>query len=84
MCYVSLRNERIVVDGLFISSTESVSVCDALSSAESVSVCVTRASHTHLRILPMVRKARPQLSVHSVTIRITSVEYLTVRILSAT
>ena len=32
----------------------------------------------------MVRKARPQLSVHSVTIRITSAEYVTVRILSAT
>ena len=32
----------------------------------------------------MVRKARPQLSVHSVTIRITSPENGTVRILSAT
>ena len=32
----------------------------------------------------MVRKARPQLSVHSVRIRITSAEYVTVRILSAT
>ena len=41
-------------------------------------------SHTHLRTLRMVRKARPQLSVHSVTIRITSAENVTVRILSAT
>ena len=41
-------------------------------------------SHTHLRTLRMVRKARPQLSVHSVAIRITSVENVTVRILSAT
>ena len=32
----------------------------------------------------MVRKACPQLSVHSVTIRIASAEYVTVRILSAT
>ena len=32
----------------------------------------------------MVRKARPQLSVHSVTIRITSAENVTVRILYAT
>ena len=32
----------------------------------------------------MVRKARPQLSVHSVTIRITSAENVTVRILSET
>ena len=31
-------------------------------------------SHTHLRTLRMVRKARPQLSVHSVMIRITSAE----------
>ena len=41
-------------------------------------------SHTHLRTLRMVRNARPQLSVHSVTIHITSAEYVTVRILSAT
>ena len=41
-------------------------------------------SHTHLRTLRMVRKARPQLSAHSVTIRITSAENVTVRILSAT
>ena len=41
-------------------------------------------SHTHLRTLRMIRKARPQLSVHSVTKRITSAEYVTVRILSAT
>ena len=41
-------------------------------------------SHTHLRTLRMVRKARPQLSVHFVTIRITSAENVTVRILSAT
>ena len=39
-------------------------------------------SHTHLRTLRMVRKARPQLSAHSVTIRITSAENVTVRILS--
>ena len=31
----------------------------------------------------MVHKARPQLSVHSGTIRITSAEFVTVRILSA-
>ena len=41
-------------------------------------------SHTHLRTLWMVRKARPQLSVQSVTIRITSAEYVTVRIFFAT
>ena len=41
-------------------------------------------SHTHIRTLRMVRKARPQLSAHSVTIRITSAENVTVRILSAT
>ena len=41
-------------------------------------------SHTHLRTLRMVRKVRPQLSAHSVTIRITSAENVTVRILSAT
>ena len=41
-------------------------------------------SHTQLRILRMVRKARPQLSVHSVAIHITPAEYVTVRILSAT
>ena len=41
-------------------------------------------SHTHLRTLRMVRKSRPQLSVQSVTIRITSAENVTVRILSAT
>ena len=41
-------------------------------------------SHTHLQTLRMVRKAHPQLSVHSVTIRISSAEYVTVRILSAT
>ena len=41
-------------------------------------------SHTHLRTLRMERKSRPQLSVHSVTIRITSAEKVTVRILSAT
>ena len=41
-------------------------------------------SHTHLRTLRMVRKARPQLSVHSVTIRITSAENVSVRILSPT
>ena len=44
-------------------------------------------SHTHLRTrghLRMVRKSRPQLSVHSVTIRISSAENVTVRILSAT
>ena len=35
-------------------------------------------SHTHLRTLRMVRKARPQLSVHTVTIRITSAENVTV------
>ena len=34
-------------------------------------------SHTHLRTLRMVRKARPQLSVHSVTIRISSAENVT-------
>ena len=27
--YVSLRNERIVADGLYVSSAESVSVCSA-------------------------------------------------------
>ena len=41
-------------------------------------------SHTHLRTLRMVRKAGPQLSVHSVTIHISSAENVTVRILSAT
>ena len=41
-------------------------------------------SHTHLRTLRMVRKACPQLSAHSVTIRITSAANVTVRILSAT
>ena len=41
-------------------------------------------SHTHLRTLRMIRKARPQLSAHSVTIRITSAENVIVRILSAT
>ena len=41
-------------------------------------------SHTHLRTLRMVRKASLQLSVHSVTICITSSEYVTVLILSAT
>ena len=41
-------------------------------------------SHTHLRTMRMVRKARPQLSVHSVMMRITSPENVTVRILSAT
>ena len=41
-------------------------------------------SHTHLRTLRMIRKARPQLSAHSVPIRITSAENVTVRILSAT
>ena len=41
-------------------------------------------SNTHLRTPRMVRKARPQLSVHSVTIRITSAEWVTVRILPAT
>ena len=41
-------------------------------------------SQTHLPTLRMVRKARLKLSVHSVTIRITSAEYVTVRILSAT
>ena len=40
-------------------------------------------SHTHLRTLRMIRKARPQRSVHSVTIRISSAESVTVRILSA-
>ena len=39
---------------------------------------------THLRTLGMVRKARPQLSVHSVTIRITSAESVSVCIFSAT
>ena len=28
MRYVSLRNERIVADGLYVSSAESVSVCE--------------------------------------------------------
>ena len=46
--------------------------------------CVMPQSHTHLRTLRMVRKARPQLSAHSVTIRITSAENVAVRILSAT
>ena len=41
-------------------------------------------SHTHLRTLRMVRQARPQLSAHSVTIRITSAENVTVRFLSTT
>ena len=41
-------------------------------------------SHTHLQTLRMVRKARPQLSAHSVSIRITSAENVTVRILSTT
>ena len=41
-------------------------------------------SHMHLRTLRMVRKARPQLSVHSVTMRITSAESGTVRFLSTT
>ena len=41
-------------------------------------------SHTHLRTLRMVRKALTQLSVHFVTIRITSAGNVTVRILSAT
>ena len=47
-------------------------------------LCLMPQSHTHLRTLRMVRKARPQLSAHSVTIRITSAEKVTVRILSAT
>ena len=41
-------------------------------------------THTHLRTLRMVRKARPQLSADSVTIRIISAENVKVRILSAT
>ena len=47
-------------------------------------LCYAPVTHTHLRTLRMVRKARPQLSAHSVTIRITSAENVTVRILSAT
>ena len=39
-------------------------------------------SHAHLRTLRMVRKARPHLSIHSITIRITSTESITVRKLS--
>ena len=47
-------------------------------------ICLMTQSHTHLRSLRMVREARLQLSVHSVPIRITSTEYVTVRILYAT
>ena len=39
-------------------------------------------SHAHLRTLWMVRKARLHLSIHSITIRITSAESVTVRNLS--